>query len=233
VGKTRISGQTRQTRYTDDIVSLEESYLNQARRRRQRPSESIRGSFEDGITRTQQVVFEGDNGSLAKSASLSSTLYTSTHIKASPRSISTSVDTPSSFPGPFRTPLVSQNCRPRKLTLPISSSTTDDGETPKVSPAPKPTSSTPAASAPKAREVPGSKAPTNNANKGGDNATRGKSGYYSRGGPRNVLKGGKTEGEVNVVDPEEGYEGERRGEFGDGKGVAHGSHAFEVEWWGC
>ena len=45
------------------------------------------------------------------------------------------------------------------------------------------------------------------------------------------MKGGKTEGEVNVVDPEEGYEGERRGEFGRDECVAR-SHAFEVETWG-
>jgi hypothetical protein len=104
------------------------------------------------------------------------------------------------------------------LTLVISFSSpscirTDDGETPKAAPAPKPTTSTPAA-APKAREVPGSKPPASG-NKGGDNATRGKSGYYSRGGPRNVLKNNVKpagEGETITVDPEEGYEGERRGQ---------------------
>lgn len=92
---------------------------------------------------------------------------------------------------------------------------TDDGETPRQVAAPK---AAPAAAPKAAREVPGSKTPANNSNNNKtDSANRGgRAGYYNRGGPRNVLKGeGKTkpatDAEVTTVDPESGFEGERRG----------------------
>lgn len=90
----------------------------------------------------------------------------------------------------------------------------DDGETPRQVAAPK---AAPAAAPKAVREVPGSKTPANNSNNNKtDSANRGgRAGYYNRGGPRNVLKGeGKTkpatDAEVTTVDPESGFEGERR-----------------------
>lgn len=86
----------------------------------------------------------------------------------------------------------------------------EGGETPAApAPAPKATPAAPKA----AREVPGSKAPANN-NKSSDATRGGRAGYYPRGGARNVLKGDKskpaTDAETTTVDPESGFEGERR-----------------------
>lgn len=112
---------------------------------------------------------------------------------------------------PFELP---NSPKPRAISDPFASFT-DDGETPRQVAAPK---AAPAAAPKAAREVPGSKTPANNSNNNKtDSANRGgRAGYYNRGGPRNVLKGeGKTkpatDAEVTTVDPESGFEGERRG----------------------
>ncbi|KAJ9121652.1 hypothetical protein QFC22_002272 [Naganishia vaughanmartiniae] len=81
----------------------------------------------------------------------------------------------------------------------------DDGEAPKAPVQAKKAATTATSEAPKtARDVPGSKAPQQ-ASRGG------RGGYYSRGGPRNVLKSSadKTEA-AEATDPESGFEGERR-----------------------
>jgi hypothetical protein len=78
---------------------------------------------------------------------------------------------------------------------------------PKAAAAPAKQAQAPAA----AREVPGSKPKGRGAAEGAARGSRG--GYYSRGGPRNVLKteGGATEAGAGAVDPDSGFEGERRG----------------------
>jgi plasminogen activator inhibitor 1 RNA-binding protein len=92
---------------------------------------------------------------------------------------------------------------------------TDDGSEPVVTSQPKPTTQAkPAAAAAAApREVPGSKPPRG---RGGDaTAARGARGgqYYARGGPRNVIKTEGQAAEVIAVEPETGFEGERRGQW--------------------
>jgi len=88
----------------------------------------------------------------------------------------------------------------------------DDGSEPVVTSQPKATTQAkPAAAAAAApREVPGSKPPRG---RGGDaTAARGARGgqYYARGGPRNVIKTEGQAAEVIAVEPETGFEGERR-----------------------
>ncbi len=103
----------------------------------------------------------------------------------------------------------------------------DDGSEPAVTSQPKTTTpAKPAAAAATAaaapREIPGSKPPRG---RGGDAAAaRGTRGgqYYSRGGPRNVIKGEGQAAEVSAVEPESGFEGERRGQWGPKRSLEAG-----------
>lgn len=90
---------------------------------------------------------------------------------------------------------------------------------PAVASQPK-TAAPPKPAAASAREVPGSKPPRGRG--GAEGAARGsRGGYYSRGGPRNVLKTDSSAAETSATDPEAGFEGERRAPS-RGQGVPRG-----------
>lgn len=109
-----------------------------------------------------------------------------------------------------------------------------DGDSPAPAPAPAAAKSTSTPAAKPARDIPGSKAPQQKSDdKPSSGAGRGRGGYYNRGGPRNVLKSNADkptpESEVTIVEPEQGFDGERRApsknERGQARPRGHGEGA--------